>query len=142
MVGKNLLEGKNDYKDGGIFYGLFLAPKIKYCLTINKYGVIDEHKTFKGFNNVSDNLDRKEYFKMFEGDKLVAKVPLSWKKSFSQGVIIPHKMGNCTNCKENILCDNCNKLVNQNKAFSANLNELKREKPNDFGYMLPKYIIN
>ena len=60
LVGKNLLQGKNDYKDGGIFYGLFLAPKIKYCLTINKYGVIDGHKTFKGFSNVSDNLNRKE----------------------------------------------------------------------------------
>ena len=58
LVGKNLLQGKNDYKDGGIFYRLFLAPK-KNCLTINKYGVIDEHKTFKGFTNVSDNLDRK-----------------------------------------------------------------------------------
>ena len=63
LVGKILLLGKNDYEDGGIFYGLFLAPKIKYCLTIKKYGVIDEHKTFKGFTNVSDNLDRKEYFK-------------------------------------------------------------------------------
>ena len=60
LVGKNLLQGKNDYKDGGLFYGLFLAPKIKYCLTINKYCVIDEHKTFKGFTIVSDNLDRKE----------------------------------------------------------------------------------
>ena len=57
LVGKKLLQGKNDYKDGGIFYALFLAPKIKYCLTINKYGFIDEHKTFKGFSNVSDNLD-------------------------------------------------------------------------------------
>ena len=142
LVGKNLLQGKNDYKDGGIFYGLFLAPKIKYCLTINKYGVIDEHKTFRGFTNVSDNLDRKEYFKMFDGDKLVAKVPLSWKKSFSQGVVIPQKMRNCNNCTRDILCDDCDILVNQNKVFSANLNELKREKPNDFGYMLPKYIIN
>ena len=79
---------------------------------------------------------------MFGGDKLVAKVPLSWKKSFGQGVVIPHKMRYCTNCKEDILCDNCDKLVNQNKEFSANLNELKREKPNDFGHMLPKYIIN
>ena len=92
LVGKGLLQGKNDYKDGGIFYGLFLAPKIKYCLTINKYGVIDEHKTSKGFTNVFDNLDRKEYFNMANGDKLVAKVPLSWKKSFSQGVVIPHKI--------------------------------------------------
>ena len=60
LVGKNLLQGKNDYKDGGIWYGLFLAPKIKYCLTKNKHGVIDEHKTFKGFTNVSDNLNRKK----------------------------------------------------------------------------------
>ena len=80
LVGKNLLQGKNDYKNGGIFNGLFLGPKIKYCLTINKYGVIDDHKTFKGFTNVSDDLERKEYFKMFDGDKLVAKMPLSWKK--------------------------------------------------------------
>ena len=141
LVGKNLLQGKNDYKDGGIFYGLFLAPKIKYCLTINKYGVIDEHKTFKGFTNVSDNLDRKEYFKMFNGDKLQAKVPLSWKKSFTQGVIIPHKIRNCSDCKKDFLCDNCDKLVNQKKEFSANLNELKRQTPNQFGHMLSKYII-
>ena len=142
LVGKNLLQGQNDYRDGGIFYGLFLAPKIKYCLTINKYGVIDEQKTFKGFTNVSDNLDRKEYFKMADGDKLVAKVPLSWKKSFSQGVVIPHKKRNCNNCTKDVLCDDCDKLVNQNKEFSANLNEIKREKPNDLGHMLPKYIIN
>ena len=139
LVEKNLLQGKNDYKDGGIFYGLFLAPKIKYCLTINKHGVIDEHKTFQGFTNVSDNLDRKEYFKVFEGHKLKAKVPLSWKKSFSQGVVIPHKTRNCNNCTKDNLCDACDKLVNQKKEFSANLNELKREKPNDHGHMLPKY---
>ena len=141
LVGKNLLQGKNDYRDGGIFYGLLLAPKIKYCLTINKYGVIDEHKTFKGFSNVSDNLNGKEYFKMADGDKLVAKVPLSWIKSFSLGVVIPHKMRNCHYCKKDILCDICDELVNQRKEFSANLNELKRLPPNDFGHMLPKFII-
>ena len=32
LVGKNLVQGKNDYKDGGIFYGLFLAPKINIVL--------------------------------------------------------------------------------------------------------------
>ena len=36
LVGKNLLQVKNDYRDGGVFYGLFLAPKIKYCSTIKK----------------------------------------------------------------------------------------------------------
>ena len=98
-------------------------------------------KCFKGFTNVSDNLDRKEYLKMADGDNLIAKVPLSWKKSFSQGVVIPHKMRYCTECKKDILCESCDKLVNQRKKFSTNLRELKREKPNDFGHMLPKYII-
>ena len=80
LVGKNLLQGKIVYKDGAFFYGLFLALKVKYCLAFNKYGVIDEHKTFKGFTNVSDKIDRKDFFKMLDGDKLTAKVPLSWKK--------------------------------------------------------------
>ena len=57
------------------------------------------------------------------------------------GVVIPHNMRNCNNCTNDILCDDCDKLVNQNKEFSANLNELKRLPPNDQGYMLPKYII-
>ena len=77
---------------------------------------------------------------MFEGDKLVAKVPLSWKKSFSMGVVIPHKIRNCNKCDKDSLCDGCDKLVNRNKEFSANLNELKRQPPNEFGLMLPKYI--
>ena len=77
---------------------------------------------------------------MFNGDKLVAKIRLSWKKSFSQGVVIPHEMGNCTNCQKDIICDRSDKLVNQRKEFSVNLNELKREPPNQFGHMLPKYI--
>ena len=47
----------------------------------------------------------------------------------------------CTGCKNDSLCDRCDNLVNQKKGFSANLSELKREKPNKFGYMLPKYII-
>ena len=92
LVGKNRLPGKNDYKERGEWCGLFLAPKIKFCLASNKYGVIDEHKTLQGFTNVNDNLDRKECFDMADGGKLVAKIPLSWKKSFSQGVIVPQKM--------------------------------------------------
>ena len=74
LVGKNLLQGKNDFGfSSGIFYGIFPAPKKNYCLTIYKYSVIDEHKTFKGFTNVSDNLDRKVYFKMLNGAKIIAK---------------------------------------------------------------------
>ena len=104
--------------------------------------VIHEHKTFQGFTNVSENLNRKEYFKMADGEKLIAKVPLSWKKSFSPAVVIPHNMKNCNDCKKDILCENCDKLDNQKKEFSANLNVRKREPPNEFGHMLPKYITN
>ena len=77
---------------------------------------------------------------MFIGYKLIAKVPSSWKKSFSMGVVIPHEIMNCNKSTEDILCDGFDKLVNQNKIFSANLNELKRQAPNEFGHMLPKYI--
>ena len=55
---------------------------------------------------------------MFNGDKLIAKVSLSWKKSFSMGVVIPHKMRNYSNCKKDLFCDGCGKLVNQKKEFS------------------------
>ena len=78
---------------------------------------------------------------MANGINLFAKVPLSWKKSFTQGVIIPHKMRSCRDCEKDTLCDNCDKLANQRRKFSANINELRRERANNFGHMLPKYII-
>ena len=78
---------------------------------------------------------------MFNGDKLIAKVPLNWKKSISQGDVIPHKMRNCTAVKKDSLIDICDKPVNQRKEFSVNLNQLKREPPNQLGHMLRKYII-
>ena len=39
------------------------------------------------------------------------------------------------------MCFKCNNQINENKEFEANLNELKRHPPNEFGYMLPYYII-
>ena len=78
---------------------------------------------------------------MFDGDKLIAKVPLKLKKSFSMGVVISHRMKTVIKrCTKEILCDNCDKLINQKKEFSANLKELKREPPNEFGHMIPKFI--
>ena len=56
------------------------------------------------------------------------------------GVVIPHKMRNCTDCKNDSLRDNCDKLLNQRKEFSAFLKELKRQAANEIGHMLPKYI--
>ena len=85
---------------------------------------------------MSDNLNRNEDFNMADGGNLIAKLSLSWKKSFSQGIVLPHKMKNCINCKKDSVCDECDKLVNQRKEFSAKINEIKPEAPNEFGHML------
>ena len=141
LVGDELCQGKNDYKTGGIFYGLYLAPKIKYCLTIDDYGIIQEHKTFKGFNDSNRLLDRSQYFKMKDGKKISAMLPRSWKKSFDSGIIIPAKMRFCNECNDKKMCYKCFNQVNENKEFEANLNELKRHQPNEFGLMLPYNVI-
>ena len=141
LVGEGLCQGKNDYKTGGISLGLFLAPKIKYCLTIDDYGIIQEHKTFKGFNDSKRLLDRTQYFNMIKGEKISAMLPRSWKKSFNSGIIIPVKMRFCNESNDRKVCEKCNNLINENKEFEANLNELKRLPPNEFGHMLPYYKI-
>ena len=141
LVGKNLCQGKNDYKTGGIFYGLFLAPKIKYVLTIDHYGIIQQHMTSEGFNDSKRLLDRSQNFDMLNGKKVTAMLRRSLKKSFNNGVIIPTKMRQCNECKDEILCVTFNNRINENKEFEANLNLLKRKAPNEFGYMLPYYKI-
>ena len=71
MVGEELCPCKRCYKAGGV-YSLFLAPKLKYCLTLDKFGIVQEHKTLKGFNYSTRLLDRCRIFKMIEGKKVSA----------------------------------------------------------------------
>ena len=47
----------------------------------------------------------------------------------------------CNECNEGKMCDKCNIQINENKEFQANLNELKRHPPNEFGHMLPHFVI-
>ena len=47
----------------------------------------------------------------------------------------------CNECNDEEMCNKCNNQINENKEFEANLNKLKRQPPNDFGYMLPYYKI-
>ena len=44
LVGKNLLQGKNDYKDGEIWFGLILAPKIKRSKVLLMFQTIQIEK--------------------------------------------------------------------------------------------------
>ena len=120
---------------------MFLAPKIKYCLTLNELGIIEQHMTFKGFNDRKRLLERSQYFNMLEGIKITAMLPRSWRKSFNNGIIIPTKMRRCDICNDKLLCEKCNNQVNENKEFEANLYLLKRNVPNEFGYMLPYYEV-
>ena len=100
IVGEELCHVKNDYKTRGIFYGLLLAPKIKYCLTVDKFGIVQEHKTFKGVNGSNRLLDLFQYFKMIERKKVSALLAESWKKSFDSGKIIPTKRRFCSECND------------------------------------------
>ena len=142
LIGKNLLQGKNDYGEWGIFDGLFLAPEINWCLTKIKHGNIDEHKIFRGITFVFDKVDRREHFKILDGDILVAKVPLSWRKSFKSGEAIPRKLRYGSECSKDVSCDRCDKFVNQKEEFAANHDELKTQSPNQCGHMLPWYWDN
>ena len=107
LVGKDFCHGKNNYETGGIFYGFFLAPKIKYVLTINEFVFVQEYKIFKGFNDSKRLSGRSRNFKMKEGKKISAMLPKSWKKLFNSGVIIPAKMRFCNECTDKLTCNNC-----------------------------------
>ena len=139
LVGEELCPGKNDYKSGGIFYGLFLAPKLKYCLSIDNHAIIQEHKWFKGFNDSKRFLDRSQNFEMIEGKKRSALLSESRKKTFNSGIIIPTKTRFCNECNDKRLCNKCNLIVNETKEFEASLILLKRQPPNQFGHMLPGF---
>ena len=88
-IGSALCHGKNDYGDDKfIFYGLFLAAKIKFVSTIDKYGIIHAHKTFKGYTESKRSLDHVQYFKRVEGKKVSVMLPKNWESSFSSGIIL------------------------------------------------------
>ena len=77
---------------------------------------------------------------MLEGKKISTMLPISWKKSFNNGIVMPAKNGRCDKCRGKILCATCNNQINKNKEFEANLNLIKRKGPNEFGYMLPYFV--
>ena len=76
---------------------------------------------------------------MSEGKKISVMLPKSWKKSFNNGNVIPAKLKGCDKCSGKTLCVACNNEINENEEFEASLNLLKREAPDEFGYMLPYF---
>ena len=63
LVEEELCQGKKNYKKCCMFYGLFLAPKIKYCLTIDKHCIIQEQKKYEGLNANKKLLVHSQFFR-------------------------------------------------------------------------------
>jgi hypothetical protein len=135
--GGDLGQGKNDYNNGGIIFGLYLGPKVKYNLVLYDIGILTEKKTFKGYNK--DSLKSEEFFKLSAGETITKDFKTSWKRSFEDGV----------NKNEFKKDDEGKRIKDENgeyeknlqeKSFSANINELKRRRPNNNGDMLPYWL--
>ena len=158
FVGKSLGLGKNDYGDSGIFYAWFLAPKIKYCLVIDDFGIISAKRTFKGYSEEHRMIKLEEYISLSEGKSVSGRFSIDWTKTF-EGIKIPHRKQNCSdcdnkkfcnicilkpkmncfNCEMERSCKSCLDLISQKKTYSTDINMLKRKPPNEKHQMLPHY---
>ena len=159
FVGKSLGLGKNDYGNSGIFYAWFLAPKIKYCLVIDDFGTISAKRTFKGYSEEHRMIKLDEYISLSEGKTVSGRFSIDWTKSF-EGIKIPHRKQDCSDCDNKKLCNDCIikpkmncfncemekacksclDLISQKKTYSTNINLLKRKPPNEQHQMLPHYV--
>ena len=159
LVGKKLFQSKNDYGDSaGIIYGLFLAPKVKYCIIIDECGVLSQKTTFKGYNQNINNIKFKDFLDLEQGKTLTNISKLKWKRELT-GIKIPHRKIGCENCDESKACESCiensemncfkcekaksckdclNKIT-RTAEYSVEVNKLKRKPENELGYMLPYY---
>ena len=70
----------------------------KHVLIINEFGIVQQHMTFKVFNDSKRLLDPSQYFNLLEGKNISAMLPRSWRKSFDNGMKIPTKMRRCNEC--------------------------------------------
>ena len=158
FVGKSLGLGKNEYGNSGIFYAWFLAPKIKYCLVIDDYGIISAKRIFKGYSEEHRLIKVEEYISLSEGKTVSGRFSIDWTKTF-EGIKIPHRKKdcsecintkicsdcdikpkmNCFNCEMEKACESCLDLISQKKTYSTDIDMLKRKPPNEKHQMLPCY---
>ena len=47
----------------------------------------------------------------------------------------------CNECDDKKMCNKFNDQINENKKLEANLNEIKRHPPSNFGHMLSFYKV-
>ena len=105
-VGKSPGLGKNDYGNSGIFYTWFLAPKIKYCLVFDNYGIISAKRTFKGYSEEHRVIKLDDYTTLSQGKTVSGRFSIDWTKTF-EGIKIPHRKQNCSDCDNSKHCSDC-----------------------------------
>ena len=120
-VGINLGERKNDYKDGGTFFGLFHSPKINLSYKTENYETLNENNFFKGYHDTERFLETYNFFKSKDDETLDGELICPWKTLFAHGRTI-HQKGTTT------------------EEIKSNLNDLIRLKPDEFGNMLPENV--
>ena len=159
LVGKPVGSGKNDYGFSGIFYAWFLAPKIKYCLVIDDFGVISAETTFKSYSKEHRMMKLVEYMSLSEGRAISGRFSIDWTKSF-EGIKTIHRKQDCLECENEYFCSNCDEnrkmncfscemertcktcldLLTQKETYLTDINMLKRKPAHDYHQMLPYYI--
>ena len=100
LISKGLFQSKNDYgENAGLVYGLFSAPKVKYCIVIDENCILFQKTTFKGFNQNINNLFLKDVLDLEQGKTLENISKLEWKRELA-GIKISHRKVGCDNCSE------------------------------------------
>ena len=94
---KNLYQSKNDYGNGGTLYGLFLAPEIKYCIVVDKNGILSQKTAFKEYDQNMVGLIFKGFLDLETGDSFSGKSKIKWKRDL-YGIKIPHRVFQCQRC--------------------------------------------
>ncbi|ESO84725.1 hypothetical protein LOTGIDRAFT_168389 [Lottia gigantea] len=82
-------KGKNDYGDGGIIFGMYLASTVKYNIILTSDGVLKEKKTFKGYSNYKIKVD--DYVQLASEYDVTNEFDKSRGKSFTDGIVIPNE---------------------------------------------------
>ena len=159
--GKSLGLGKNDYGNLGIFYAWCLAPKIKYCLVIDDFGIISAKRNFGVYSEEHRLIKLDEYKTLSEGKTVSVRFSMDWTKTF-EGIKIPHSKQDCLECNNGKICSDCSNkpkkncficemeracktcldLISQKKTYSTDINMLKRKPPNEYQQMLPHFVGN
>ena len=158
-VGKFLGLGKSDYGIPGTTFVWFLAPKTKYCLATDEFGVISADRTFKGYSEEHKKIKLNEFISLSEGKIVPGRFLIDWTLTV-EGKEIPHsKKGcldcnnrkiyneyvikptlNCFHCEMQRVCKTCLGRISHKRLYSVDINLLKRKPPNEYHQMLPFYI--